>query len=155
LSSFFFKPVNGYFDPNPYVLVGRVVFESLGGDVPFYELTEVGGSIRGVEVGGGSFMRGYKSRRFADTQKMLYSAELRRIFTDVQWRGQYAEMLGMLFVDAGRVAPRVESVLSPADLHWSGGLGCRITWNSQLSLRSDIAFSPEGHVLLLSFGNLF
>ena len=143
------------FDPNPYVLVTRVIFESLGGDAPFYELTEVGGSIRGIEVGGGSLMRGYRSRRFADQQKMMYSGELRRTFKSVRWRGHYFETLGMLFVDAGRVAPSVGSALDPTGLHMSGGIGCRTTWNSQLSIRSDIAVSPEGHVLLLSFGNLF
>lgn len=141
--------------PNPYVLLTRVVFESLGDDAPFYELTEVGGSIRGVEVGGGSFMRGYRSRRFADRQKMLYSAELRRSFRSVRWRGHHFETLGMLFVDAGRVAPRITTVLNPKGLHPSAGLGCRVTWNSQLSIRSDFAIAPEGHVFLLSFGNLF
>ena len=139
----------------PYVLVSRVVFENLGGDVPFYELTEVGGSIRGIEVGGGSFMRGYKSRRFADKKKMLYSAELRRTFQSVRWRGHYFDTLGMLFYDAGRVASRVTDVLEPGGLHGSWGIGCRTTWNSQLSLRADVATSPEGRMLLLSFGNLF
>jgi outer membrane protein assembly factor BamA len=140
---------------SPNVLVTRVVFESLGDDAPFYELTEVGGSIRGVEVGGGSFMRGFKTRRFADKKKMLYSAELRRTFKSVRWRGHYFETLGMLFGDAGRVAPSVGKVLDPAELHGSGGFGCRVTWNSQLSLRADFAASAEGNVVLLSFGNLF
>ena len=140
---------------SPYVVVSRVVFESLGDDAPFYELTEVGGSIRGVEVGGGSFMRGYRSRRFADSQKMLYSGELRRTLRSVRWRGHYFETLAMLYVDAGRVASRIADVLNPAGLHPSIGVGCRATWNSQLSIRSDIAVSPEGRVALLSFGNLF
>jgi outer membrane protein assembly factor BamA len=138
-----------------HVLVTRVVFEHLGDEAPFYELTEVGGSIRGVEVGGGSFMRGYKSRRFADHHKMLYSAELRRTFQSVRWRGHYFETLGMLFVDAGRVASSVGGALDPGGLHASGGFGCRTTWNSQLSLRADFAASPEGNVVLLSFGNMF
>lgn len=138
-----------------HVLLTRIVFESLGDDAPFYELTEVGGSIRGVEVGGGSFMRGYPSRRFADRRKMLYSAELRRIFDRLRWRGHYFETLGMLFADAGRVASDVTSALDPTGLHGSGGVGCRVTWNSQLSLRADLAASPEGRVYLLSFGNLF
>ena len=142
-------------DASQYVLVTRVVFESLSDAAPFYELTEVGGSIRGIEVGGGSFMRGYRSRRFADRQKMLYSGELRRTFKSVQWRGHFFETQGMLYVDAGRVASRVADVVDPTGLHASGGIGCRTTWNSQLSIRSDIAVSPEGQVFLLSFGNLF
>ena len=140
---------------NRYFVVTRAVFESLGNDTPFYELTEVGGSIRGVQVGGESFMRGYRPRRFADQKKMLFSGELRRTFKSVQWRGQHFETLGMLFVDAGRVAPRVARVLDPSGLHPSAGIGWRATWNAQLSLRSDYAVSPEGQVFLLSFGNLF
>lgn len=141
--------------PNQFVFLTRIVFESLGDEAPFYELTEVGGSIRGVEVGGGSFMRGYRSRRFADKQKMLYSGELRRTFKTIRWRGHHFETLGMLFVDAGRVASKLTSVLNPKGLHPSGGAGGRVIWNSQLSIRSDVAFAPEGHVFLLSFGNLF
>ena len=76
-------------DWGPYVLVTRVVYETLSDDAPFFELTEVGGSIRGVEVGGGSFMRGYRSRRFADQNKALYSLELRRTFQNVRWCGHY------------------------------------------------------------------
>ena len=61
----------------------------------------------------------------------------------------------MVYVDAGRVASRVGDVLDPGGLHTSGGIGYRATWNSQLSVRSDFAVSPEGQVFLLSFGNLF
>lgn len=142
-------------DWGPYVLVTRVVFESLSDDAPFYQLTEVGGSIRGVEVGGGSFMRGYRSRRFADQNKALYSVELRRTFQSRRWRGHYFETLGTIFADAGGVASSASRVLDPADLHPSGGVGFRLTWNSQLSLRADFATSSEDQVLLLSFGNLF
>ena len=154
VNTHYWKP-RGLSDQNPYVLVTRVVFENLGDEAPFYELTEVGGSIRGVEVGGGSLMRGYRSRRFADRHKMLYSSELRRTFQSARWRGHYFETVGMLFADAGRVASRASDVLGPADLHPSAGVGCRVTWNSQLSIRSDLAISPEGQVVLLSFGNLF
>ena len=138
-----------------HFVVSRVVFESLGDDAPFYELTEVGGSIRGIEVSGRSFMRGYRSRRFAASQKILYSGELRRAFRSVRWRGNYFETHGMLYIDAGRVASRTIQVVDPTGLHASGGVGYRATWNSQFSIRSDIAVSPEGRVFLLSFGNLF
>ena len=100
-------------------------------------------------------MRGYRSRRFADQRKMLYSVELRRPFESHRWREHYFDTLAMLFFDAGRVASRVSSVLDPGGLHPSGGLGYRMTWNSQLRIRSDFAFSSEGQMFLLSFGNLF
>jgi hypothetical protein len=139
----------------PYVLTTRTVFESLGDDAPFYELTEVGGSIRGIQVGGGSFMRGFKSRRFADTHKLLLSAELRRLFEGRRWRGQNFEPLAMLFVDAGRVGADTAEALALSGMHPSAGIGGRVTWNTQLSLRIDIAASPEDTGVLISFGNLF
>lgn len=150
-----YSSVRWAMDTRPYVLVTRVVLENIHGDAPFYELTEVGGSIRGIEVGGRSFMRGYRSRRFADRQKMLFSGELRRTIRNVRWRGHYYQALGMLYIDAGRVAPRFWDVLNPTGLHLSAGIGSRITWNSQLSVRIDLAVSPEGPSVLLSFGNLF
>jgi len=79
----------------------------------------------------------------------------RRTFKSVRWRGHYFETLGMIYVDAGRVASSVADVLAPAGLHTSAGIGYRTTWNSQLSIRFDFAVSPEGQVFLLSFGNLF
>lgn len=137
-----------------YVVVARALLEYLTGDIPFYELTEVGGSIRGFEVGGNAAMRGYESRRFADKQKLLLTVELRRSFRNRTVRGQYLQTQGILFGDVGRVAPTLRK-LTPGGLHPSGGAGFRIIWNSQLSLRADFAISPEGHRYLLTFGNLF
>jgi hypothetical protein len=136
------------------ILVLRGLFENLTGDVPFYELTEVGGSIRGFDLAGNTTMRGYESRRFADKQKILLSAELRRVLKDQTILGHYFQSQGIIFADAGRVADRLRE-LNPVGLHPSGGVGARLTWNAQLSLRTDFALSPEGHKILISFGSLF
>jgi hypothetical protein len=137
-----------------YVLLVRTLFENLEGEIPFYEETEVGGSIRGFEVGGNTTMRGYESRRFADKQKVLLTIEMRRVFRERSISGQYLQTQGIAFVDLGRVGSRL-SDLTPAGVHPSIGVGSRLVWNSQLSLRLDFALSPEGHRFLLTFGNLF
>ncbi len=135
-------------------LVNRLVVERLGGEAPFYELTEIGGSIRSFEIGGSAAMRGYESRRFADKQKLLWTTELRRRFKELRIRGQYLRAQTIVFADLGRVAPRFWD-LSPLDFHCSGGVGLSATWNSQLTVRVDYAVSPEDRRALVSFGNLF
>ncbi len=99
-------------------------------------------------------MRGYESRRFADKQKILLSAELRRVLKDQTLWGHFFQSQGIVFADAGRVANKLKE-LNPVGLHPSGGVGARLTWNAQLSLRTDFALSPEGHKILISFGSLF
>lgn len=136
------------------ILVLRGLFENLEGEVPFYELTEVGGSVRGFDLAGNTMMRGYESRRFADKQKILLSAELRRVLKDQTLWGHFFQSQGIVFADAGRVANKLKE-LNPVGLHPSGGVGARLTWNAQLSLRTDFALSPEGHKILISFGSLF
>lgn len=137
-----------------YVLLVRTLFEHLEGDIPFYERTEVGGSIRGFEIGGNTTMRGYESRRFADKEKVLLTAELRRVFRERRILGQYIQIQGIVFTDFGRVGSTVGD-LTLSGVHPSAGIGARAVWNSQLSLRFDVAISPEGHRFLLTFGNLF
>jgi outer membrane protein assembly factor BamA len=139
---------------NKYILVNLVVLERLKGDAPFYELTEIGGSIRGFSVGGSATLRGFESRRFADRQKFLWTIELRRLFDDRRWLGQYLQSQAVTFIDLGRVAPNLKD-LTPNGLHYDAGAGFRATWTAQLTVRIDYAVSPEDRRLLLSFGNLF
>jgi outer membrane protein assembly factor BamA len=137
-----------------YVLLNRVVAETMTGEAPFYELTEIGGSIRSFEVGGSAVLRGFEDRRFADKSKFLWTTELRRSFPRLTIKAQYLQTLAIAFFDFGRVAPSLKD-LTPSDMHYSGGVGLRATWNSQLSVRLDYAASKEGDRVYLRFGNLF
>jgi len=76
------------------------------------------------------------------------------MFRSLSLAGQYIQGQAIGFLDLGRVGSSLGD-LKPAGVHPSFGLGCRVTWNSQLSIRADVALSPEGHRLLLTFGNLF
>ena len=131
-----------------------MLLEDLSGDVPFYELTEVGGSIRSFKIGGAATLRGYESRRFADTTKLLWTSELRRFFRPIWVRRQFIQAQAIVFCDIGRVAPGVADLVG-VDYHAGAGAGIQATWNSQLTLRFDVAFSPEGHKIYLAFGDMF
>ncbi|MFH1568921.1 MAG: hypothetical protein ABIL09_13060, partial [Gemmatimonadota bacterium] len=141
-------------DRSTYVVFGRVIAETIWGDAPFYALTEVGGAIRGESGGSSRTLRGYASRRYADRTKVLTNMELRRFLKPREIRGQNLETQAVVFADLGRVSPSL-SQWRPSDLHASGGVGVLVNWNAQLSLRLDLASSPEGDAVLLSFGQVF
>ncbi len=137
-----------------WVMVNRLVVERLSGMIPFYEMTEFGGSIRVFEIGESASLRGYESRRFADRQKAYWTTEFRRLFKTRKVFGQYLLAQASVFTDVGRVAPKF-SELRLSDLHYDVGAGFRVTWNTQLSIRTDYAVSPEDRKVLVNFGLLF
>ena len=149
-----YHPVRLRFDRAKYILVNRFLFENMNGTVPFYELTQVGGSIRGIDVGGTASFRGYESRRFADRQKFILTSELRRFFPSFRIRKQFVQSHTILFTDIGRVADKPGDLVS-TNLHACIGAGFRVIWNTQLSLRTDYAVSPEGEKFYLTFGSQF
>ena len=142
------------FDPQTYVVFARMIVETIWGDAPFYALTEVGGAIRGTSVGSNEALRGYQSRRFADKAKVLTNAELRRFLPSWKIRGQNLTTQAILFADFGRVSESL-SKWRPSDPHLSGGVGVLMNWNAQMTLRLDMAMSPEGSAVIFSFGQVF
>ena len=149
-----YLPMRLPIDRGRYVWVNRVLCEELSGSVPFYELTEIGGSIRSFKIGGVASFRGYESRRFADKRKLIITSEMRRFFRPFRVRGQYIQTQAILFCDFGRVATDFCDLFS-STYHYGAGAGVQATWNSQLTLRFDAAFSPEGHRMYLEFGDMF
>jgi outer membrane protein assembly factor BamA len=149
---FSFRP--SIIDHGKYLLIGRVVLEKLDGEFPFYEATEVGGSVHGDNIGEAAKIRGFESRRFADRAKILCTVELRRFIAARRIRRQFIQAQVIGFTDFGRVAPKIRD-LEFKDYHYGGGTGIKFTWNSQLSLRTDIAFSREGWQWYLDMGHIF
>jgi len=137
-----------------YTIVARAIIESMTGNTPFYEMSEIGGSLRTFDVMGAANLRGYVSRRFAAQDKLLLTAEVRRSFAVRRWHRQYIMPQAIAFADLGRFASSFAQ-MGIDQIHSSAGLGLRFTWNEQLSLRSDIAVSPEGHRFLFRVGSQF
>jgi hypothetical protein len=102
-------------------------------DVPFYLLPH---------LGGGSDLRGYRSRRFRDRNRLLLGAEYR-------WTpSHFVDMA--VFHDMGKVAA-TSAGLNLSDLHHATGIGIRFHTPSATFLRIEAARGTEGLHLVFSF----
>ena len=106
-------------------------------DVPFFMLPDLGGTHT---------LRGYEPWRFRDRNRLLFSGEYR-------WTaGSFVDMA--LFVDAGKVAPR----LADLDLHGltaSYGIGASFHTPVSTVTRIEFARTREGNSLVFSFSPSF
>ncbi|MBY0369389.1 outer membrane protein assembly factor [bacterium] len=135
------------------IFAHRTLLEWLNGNVPFYELSDVGGSFGSIGFGGDRYFRGYEPNRFIDKLRLVAGFELR-------WDPIFAELfrqeltVGFVpFFEIGRVwdgLPR-----SFDNWHASVGWGVRMIWNSRLVLRVDTALTPEGLNIVGNIGNAF
>ena len=110
---------------------------SAGQDVPYFLLPDLGGSHT---------LRGYSPWRFRDRDRLLLSGEYR-------WTaGQFVDMA--LFLDAGKVAPRAKD-LDLTGLTKTYGIGMSLHTPSSTAVRIELARTPEGNSLSLSFSPSF
>ncbi len=119
-----------------HVLAGRIWVQQVSGSAPYFEMGKVGDSWTG---------RGYKSGRFLDRAMALASVEYRFPV--------FRKLGGVLFTDAGRVAPRIRG-LRLTDWHGDWGTGLRY-YLSNFVVRMDIGRSVEGTRLFFMFGQVF
>jgi AAA family ATP:ADP antiporter len=108
-----------------------------GQDVPFFMLPDLGGSHT---------LRGYQPWRFRDRNRLLMSGEYR-------WTaGSYVDMA--LFVDAGKVAPRLAD-LDLSSLTTTFGIGASFHTPISTVTRIELARTREGNSLVFSFSPSF
>jgi outer membrane protein assembly factor BamA len=147
--------------PGKMVLALRLVGDSLWGQVPFHQLTGMGGFNNVSSFGGGSSVRGVRAQRFHGHHKVFGNLELRaRLVRFFAFRRYLA--VGLLaFVDAGRVwmPPDVSLALDGSDpgIHIGVGGGLRFHWGKSLIIRFDIAWSQDADPIGFYFnlGHLF
>jgi hypothetical protein len=116
-------------------LSGRVWSASpgAGDEVPFFLMPDLGGS---------TFLRGFRNYRFRDRNAMLLTAQYR-------WYVQeYVD--GVLFCEAGKVAPRFGD-LDLGDLEKSYGIGLHFHSPRTTVLRLELARSREGVRFIFGF----
>lgn len=107
--------------------------EDSGDLVPFFLMPTLGGS---------DFLRGFRNYRFRDRHAMLLTGEYR-------WYAQeYLD--GVLFYEAGKVAPRLAD-LDFNDLEKSYGIGLHIHSPKTTLLRLELARSREGLRFIFGF----
>jgi hypothetical protein len=136
------------------ILANRTLVESLTGDVPFYELGEVGGFNPALTLGGSRFFRGYQDNRFTDKIRFDTAFELRWDPIFFPFYHQDFTIGFVPFFDFGRVWPQ----FFPLDLSdWKAttGVGVRLIWNSRLVVRGDLAVTPEGTAFFIDINNVF
>ena len=110
---------------------------SAGQDVPYFMLPDLGGSHS---------LRGYSAWRFRDRDRLLLSGEYR-------WTaGQFVDMA--LFLDAGKVAPRAKD-LDLTGMTKTYGIGMSLHTPSRTALRIELARTPDGNSVSLSFSPSF
>ena len=114
-----------------------MAFASEDQSVPFYLQPQLGGN---------KLLRGFDRHRFHDENLFIATAEHR-------WH-VYSGLTAALFVDAGKVASRVEEV-DFSDLELAGGIGLRFKLRDRVVMRIDQAVSREGYRVMWTFGNVF
>ena len=122
----YYYPING-----KLVIAHRTLLESLTGDVPYFELSSVGGSDSTIGFGGDRFMRGFQSNRFLDKIRLVGGLELRWDPIEFMFAGQDIKLGFVPFFDIGRVWPTVFPIRL-GTWHASTGWGARIIWNSRI-----------------------
>ncbi len=123
-----------------------------GKNVPYYARPSLGGFYR---------LRGYPSFRFHDRTAIHYSAEY-RVMPDWQpldevelldpLKIRWWQLVGL--VEAGRVAPSMNTDLLHRDMKVDFGLGIRMMFDKSIG-RADAMVSEEGFSIILMVGQAF
>ncbi len=161
LNSAWFAPLAG----PALVAAGRLVFDGIFGDAPFYELTQFGALNPATGPGGSWSLRGVPIQRFAGKLKAIGNLELRAKLLHLSPFGQRVALGLIGFADIGRVwadldgrslgGQRLDGPLSQFALGLGGGL--RVQWGETFVIRADYAVSPtEGTSgLYIDVGQVF
>jgi len=124
------------------VLAQRVVLDWLFGDVPFFELSNVGG-LQGAEgIGGMSSVRGVPRNRYVGEVKVFSNTELRWNPLDFTVLGNLITAGGLVFFDVGRTWSK-DADDGPWHLwHPGAGVGIRFTRRAAVA-RVDAGFDLQ------------
>ncbi len=105
-----------------------------GDDIPFYELSMLGGD---------ETLRGYGEGRFYDNHSILFNVEERiRLFRFLAG-DILLDIETVLFIDIGQVFPSFNS-LDFKDIKFVAGTGIRFVVRSQIVAKVDIGYGDEG-----------
>ena len=146
-----------YFALHPrLVYAQRLIYETMPGNPPFYEMTVISGSyMRREGLGGAYSLRGVPRFLFVGPDKFIANMELRFKVKKTVILKQNLTFYLHGFVDAGRVWTKDQSK-SLKNLTFTQGLGFHIKWKKDFVASLDIGRSRyRDFGIYTSFGNLF
>jgi outer membrane protein assembly factor BamA len=121
------------------VLVARLFAQGQDGDVPFRDLSSLGGPDR---------MRGYYEGRYRDKFALIGEGEYR---FPVWWR-----LRGAVFASAGNVAGKMNDITStPARYSVGGGVRAVVDERERIAIRVDYGKTPESEGLYVQLNEAF
>lgn len=139
-----------------FVLAGRLAYQSIWGDVPFYEQTRIIAASELIGgVGGSESVRGIPQNRYRGPAAALATAELRSTLAELEVRDRTLWFGLNLFADAGRVW---SDPLRFSLTDWHAGYGATVMTGlgRSIVLRVDLARSiVDPFAVYVSTGYLF
>ena len=127
-----------------YTFASRLSFDLLEGEVPFWELSGIGGIDPIRDVSGPYLLRAYGYGRFHEKQKILWSIDHRYYLSPTRKFGMLWEtMLIPLGIDVGRLGEQTA---------WSLSTGANFLLNKNFLIRLLAGYSPNGTHYRIAFG---
>lgn len=139
------------------VLAGRVLFDIVEGDVPFFYMSSIATRVRVSELLGGPYsIRGMLRTKYIGREKLLIDLELRSRVLRLRPFDRTLDIWLVAFADAGRVwADLRDPNPAPWNLHYSVGGGLRLAWVTDYVVRADFGFSEGFRAFILVFEQHF
>jgi outer membrane protein assembly factor BamA len=129
---------------------GRVALERMDGDWPFSEIFWIETAWTAFTALGGYYThRGLSNNRFAGPGKLLLSGEARYHLIRIP---TLFELVGVAFVDAGRVFDEGTWSVTVNGLHWGGGAGIAVKFYRSTIFGVTFGASADGVTGDLGFG---
>lgn len=126
-------------------IANRFLAQQLGGDAPFYALTEIQTTQKSQDgLGGSSTVRGIPKDRYAGKGTIVSNNEVRWRAVDFTLHGRESSLILSGFVDAGRVwDDHIDLGGALSDLHAGYGGGVRLAFGSSFVIATDVGHSAQ------------
>jgi hypothetical protein len=126
-------------------IANRLLVQQVGGDAPFYALTEIQTTQKSQDgLGGSSTVRGIPKDRYVGKGTLISNNEARWRAADFRLHGRESSIVLSGFVDAGRVwDDQIDLGSALRDLHAGYGAGVRLAFGSSFVIATDVGHSAQ------------
>jgi hypothetical protein len=126
-------------------IANRLLAQQVGGDAPFYALTEIQTTQKSQDgLGGSSTVRGIPKDRYVGKGTLVSNNEIRWRAANFTLRGRESSIVLSGFVDAGRVwDDQIDLGSALSDLHAGYGGGVRLAFGSSFVIATDVGHSAQ------------